>query len=92
MKDNQTASLSNSCTVNIIQVDAGVGQGSDSEDDDDDEEEDSVEDIIDHTLHTRTQPLTSNNIISSTEKTSKRLPTVSESSDVSMIDAEEETT
>lgn len=71
-------------------VAAGVGQGSDSEEDDD--EEDSMEEIIDHTLHTRAQQIPSNNILSTTEKTNKRVPTVSESSDVSMLDAEEETT
>ena len=76
----------------IIKVDAGVGQGSDSEDDDDDDEEDSLEELIEKTQHTRSQPIPSSNILSTAEKTSKRLPTVSESSDVSMLDEEEETT
>ena len=75
-----------------MKVDAGVGQGSDSEDDDDDDEEDSLEEIIDQTLHTRSQQIPPSNILPTTEKTSKRIPTVSESSDVSMLDEEEETT
>lgn len=67
-------------------VDAGVGQGSDSEDDDD-EEDNSIDEIIERTVHTRTQQISSNNRI--TPANNKRVQTISESSDVSMKDEEE---
>jgi len=61
-------------------VEAGVGQESDSED----EDEDSLEDIIDKTQQTRITP-----VIPSTNNTAstvnKRVPTISESSDASML-------
>jgi len=61
-------------------VEAGVGQESDSED----EEEDSLEDIIDKTQQTRITPvIASNNNIAAT--VIKRIPTISESSDASML-------
>jgi len=62
-------------------VEAGVGQESDSEDD---EDEDSLEDIIDKTQQTRIAPvITSSNNIAST--VNKRIPTISECSDASML-------
>jgi len=72
-------------------VEAGVGQESDSEEEDE-EEEDSIEDLIDHKLHLGTQqiPPSNNRIPPANEK--KRVPTISESSDISMPDQEEETT
>ena len=61
-------------------VEAGVGLESDSED----EEEDSLEDIIDKTQQTRITPvIASNNNIAAT--VIKRIPTISESSDASML-------
>ena len=61
-----------------FQVEAGVGQESDSED----EEEDSLEDIIDKTQQTRITPIIApNNSIN----VIKRVPTISESSDASML-------
>ena len=71
-----------------LQVDAGVGQGSDSEDDDDDdEEEDSLEEPIDHTLHTRTLLTPASN--TRIPQSKPRVQTISESSDVSMKDEEQ---
>ena len=76
-------------TMNFcLQVDAGVGQGSDSEDDDDDDdEEDSLEEPIDHTLHTRTVLTPASN--TRIPQSKPRVQTISESSDVSMKDEEQ---
>ena len=74
-------------TMNFLQVDAGVGQGSDSEDDDDDEEEDSLEEPIDDTLHTRTLLTPASN--ARIQQSKPRVQTISESSDVSMKDEEQ---